>query len=133
MTAGREDQRKQSQRRAAGGENVNGKSANALHALLVAPIELDDLGRPAGQIPVAAEAAEARLVGARDDDVRADPVFAVTDHNIALLFAAYRRDGAIDIFFDVHDARLALRLVTDRHLADAEELPDQNRQQMRGA
>src|SRR5262249_28065347 len=102
--------------------------------LLIAPVELDDLGRTSGQIPVAAEATKARLVGARYDDVRADPVFAVADDDVlAFLLAAHRRDGAAAIFFQADDARLALRLVADRNLVHAEELPDQDRQQMRCA
>src|SRR6185437_2654509 len=94
--------------------------------LLVAPVDLDDLGRPAGQIPVTAEAAEARLVGTRNDDVGTDPIFAIADHDVALFLATNRRYGAVDIFFDAHDARLALRLVTDRHLPHAQKLPDKN-------
>ena len=45
----------------------------------------------------------------------------------------HRRDGAAAVFLDADDARFALRLVADRHLMHAEELPDQDRQQMRGA
>src|SRR5882757_713741 len=97
--------------------------------LFIAPIEPDDFGRTAGQIPVAAEATETRLVGARHDDVGPDPIFAVADHDIALALAAYRRDGAVDIFLDPHDAGFALRLIRNWHLPHAKELSDQNRQQ----
>ena len=45
----------------------------------------------------------------------------------------HRRDRAAAVFFEADDARFALRLVSDRHLAHAEELPDQDREQMRGA
>src|SRR5436305_13834152 len=87
-----------------------------LPPLLIVPVELADFRRLSFEIPVAAEQPEARLVGARHDDVRRDPVFAVADDDVALVLAAERRNGAIDDFLDLDDARLALRLVDDRHL-----------------
>ena len=55
------------------------------------------------------------------------------DDVLALLLAAHRRDRAVDDLLDADDARLALRLVDDRHLVHAEELADQDRQQMRAS
>src|SRR5665213_1627178 len=103
-------------------------------ALVVAPIEPDNLGRTAGEIQVSAVPAKARFFGPRDVYRRSDPVFAVADHDVlSLLLAAHRRDGAVDIVLDVHDTGLPLGLVADRRLPHTEKLPDQNRQQMRGA
>src|SRR6202035_1890128 len=70
-------------------------------ATSVAPVEPADLGRAASEIPVAAEGAHARLVGARHRDVRRDPVFGVTDDDgLALVLAGDRRDGAVDDLLD---------------------------------
>src|SRR5690349_2736920 len=52
--------------------------------LPIPPIELDDLGRAAGQIPISAEAAKARLVRFGDDHIGPDPVLAVADNDVAL-------------------------------------------------
>src|SRR5665213_3535305 len=99
------------------------RSKLVMMALMVAPIEPDNLSRTAGEIPVSTVAAEARFVGARDDDVRPDPVFAVADHHVLpLVLAAHRRDGAVDIVLDMHDASVALRLVADMCLPHAEKL-----------
>src|SRR6185437_15075139 len=60
--------------------------------------------------------------------------FAVADHHVLpLLLAANRRDGAVDVILDADNACLTLRLVRNGRLPHAEELADQDRQQMRGA
>ena len=98
------------------------------------PVDRADFARSACQIPVAAIAAEARLFGARHDDVRRNPVFAVADHDVlAGLFAAHRRDDAFRVVLDLDLPGLAFGLVADRYLPNTEKLPDQNRQKVRRA
>src|SRR5689334_13293249 len=79
--------------------------------LLIAPIELTDFGRTALEIPVAAEQAKPRLVGARHQDIRRDPVLAVADDDRAFVLAAHRRDRAVDDLLDLDDPGVALRLI----------------------
>ena len=89
--------REQRERGAAGGEDVD-RNAKARRRLLARVARAQPLrcpsraGRfpPSGrlEIPVAAEQPQARLVGARDDDVGRDPVFAVADDDVALVLAA---------------------------------------------
>ena len=90
MSSGTKDKRKQCQRRAGCGEDMNRKSANVLESrhLTVAPVELYDLSRSSRQIPVAAEAAKTRSVGTGDNDIRTDPVFTVPDRYILAGFLA---------------------------------------------
>src|SRR5215212_9050042 len=101
--------------------------------LLIAPVELAYLGRTAFEIPVAAKQPKARFVGPRDDDVRRDPVFAVADDDVAVVLAAHRPDRAVDDLLDLDDARLALRLIDDRHLPRAEKAAGQDFEQPRRA
>src|SRR5204863_739095 len=57
-------------------------------ACIAAPVEPHQFGRAAGEIPVAAEGAQARSLGARDGHVRADPVAAIAhDDVLSGLFA----------------------------------------------
>src|SRR5438105_3243252 len=98
-------------------------------SLPVAPIEPADFRRAALEIPVAAEQPETRPVGARNDDVGGDPVFAVADDDVALVLAAHRRDGAVDDLLDLDDAGVALQFVADRDLAHAEERSREDFQQ----
>src|SRR5262245_43065953 len=130
MAPGTKDKRKQCQRRAGRGEDVNRKCADVLESchLTVAPVELYDLSRPPRQIPIAAEAAETRSVGTSDDDVRTDPVITVPDcYILARFFAADRADCPVDIFLDPDDTRFSFDLISYGDLMHAEELPDQNR------
>src|SRR6185295_7594748 len=136
MPPGTKDKRKQCQRRAGCGEDMNRKCADVLESrhLTVAPVELYDLSRPSRQIPVAAEAAEARSVGTGDNDIRTDPVITVSDRYIlARLFAPDGGDRPIDIFFDPDDARFPFGLIRDGDLMHPEKLSNEDRQQMRGA
>src|SRR6185295_4357062 len=95
-----------------------------------APVEPHDLGRAAFEIPVAAEGAHARGLGARHRDVLADPVPAVADDDVlAFHLAGDRFDHALDDFWDLEDARIALDLVDDLLGADAKKTADENLQQ----
>src|SRR5262245_59792187 len=96
-----------------------------------APVDAAEFGGAAGKIPVAAEGAQARLFGACHGDVGCDPVLAVADHRRSLLFlAGYRPTHAVDHVRDAEDALVALYLIDDRNLAHAEEIADQDREQM---
>src|SRR5262249_61119110 len=109
------------------GKTMNRESADALESnhLNIAPIELDDFRRPPRQIPVAAEAAKSRFLGASNNNIRADPIFTVSDRYILSSFlAADGRDRAIRVFFDPHNTGLPLGLIDDRHLTYTEELTD---------
>src|SRR5262245_3526652 len=111
-----------------------GADALDFRHLAIAPVELDDLSGSPCQVPIAAEATKPRLLGPRHDDIRTDPVFAVSDRYVLARFlAADRGDRSIHIFLDAYNAGLALRLVGDGHLTHAQKLPDQDRQRMRGA
>src|SRR5688572_8255541 len=99
------------------GRRTRPATCGELFLLLIAPVELADFRRTPLEVPIAAEQPEPRLVGAGDDDVRRNPVFAVADHDVALVAAPHRRDGAVDDLLDLDDARLTLDLVGDRHLA----------------
>ena len=58
--------------RDAGGALTHGRG---LASPLAAPVDPAQLGRAAGEVPVAAEGAHARGLGARNRDLRRDPVF----------------------------------------------------------
>src|SRR5262245_61380298 len=79
-----------------------------------APVEPHDLGRAAGEIPVAAESADARGLGARDRDVASDPVAGIADHDrLALVLSGDRLHHAFDDLGDLEDVRAVLDLVDD--------------------
>ena len=98
--------------------------------LTAAPVQLADFGRAAGEIPVAAEGAQ-RLLSALATMISGAiqySEFSITVSLLAIL-AADRRHRAVDDLRDLEEPRLVAGLVGDRHLLDAEELADQDRQQ----
>src|SRR5262249_7597372 len=89
----------------------------------IAPVQLADLRRAPPEMPVAAEGAHARLVGAAHRDVGRHPVLAVADHHrLTLVLPGDRRDRAVDDLLDGEDAGRALDPVLDRRLLHAEEM-----------
>src|SRR5215212_8310336 len=87
-----------------------------------APVEPHQFGRAPGEIPVSAESAYARRLGARDGHVRPNPVAAVAHDNVLPgLLALDRLDHAFDDLGDLKNVRAILDLVDDRLGAHAEE------------
>ena len=106
--AARKTRRREAERWLMNCENLKSNRETRALLFLIAPVELADFRRAALEIPVAAEQAEPRLVGARHDDVRRNPVLAVADDDVALVLAAHRRDRAVDDLLDLDDAGLAI-------------------------
>src|SRR4051794_35626221 len=80
-----------------------------------APVEPHQFGRAAGEIPVAAESAYARCLGARDGHIGPDPIAAVAHDNVLPgLLALDRLDHAFDDLGDLENVRAVLDLVDDR-------------------
>src|SRR5262245_13409876 len=101
--------------------------SSAIALPFVAPLHPAHLGRAAGEVPVAAECAHARGLGARDRDLGRYPVLAVADRDVlARTLAAHRADAAVDDLRDPEDARLAVAFEDDLLLAHAEEAAHQD-------
>src|ERR1043166_3949102 len=99
-------------------------------AASTAPVEPDQFGRAAGEIPIATECARARGLGACDGDVLADPVAAVADDDVpVLVLTGDRLHHAFDDLRNLEDAGIALDLVDDLLGAHAEEAADEDFQQ----
>src|SRR5215212_1550009 len=101
---------------------------------IAAPVEPDQFGRAAGEIPVAAEGAHARGFGARDRHILPDPVARIADDDVlARLLAFDWFHHAFDDLRNLEDVRAVLDLVNDRFGAHAEKAADEDFQQPRRA
>src|SRR4051794_16641976 len=95
-----------------------------------APVEPHQFGRAPGEIPVSAESAYARCLGASNGYILADPVGGISDDDVlAFFFSSNRLHHPFDDLGDLENVRVVLNLVNDFFSTDAKKRTNKDFQQ----
>src|SRR3954454_13515702 len=109
---------------------VSRTAPGAPSADIAAPVEPHQLCGTSGEIPVAAEGAHARGLGARDRHILADPIAGIADDDVlARLLAFDRLHHPFDDFRDLEDMRAVFDVVDDGLGTHAKKAADEDFQQ----